>query len=108
MKVFEAKTWGRAALLALPVLALQAPVSQLQTELGFQPFSSAVAQEEKKKDTRQTRRTPNHQDGFQSQLFLFPQRDLITNRSQKVAHQSLQVLQTQLMDYILLLRRAHL
>ena len=32
-------------------------MSQLQVELGFQPLSSAVAQE-KKKDTRETRRTP--------------------------------------------------
>ena len=58
MKVFRPKTWTRAALLAVPVVAMQIAVSQLQSELGFQALSSAVAQEEKKKDTRETRRTP--------------------------------------------------
>jgi uncharacterized protein HemY len=57
MKLFKPKTWTRAAVLAVPVVAMQVAVSQLQGELGFQPLSSAVAQE-KKKDTRETRRTP--------------------------------------------------
>ena len=51
-------TWTRAALLALPVLALQVAVTQLQTDLGVAPLAAAGAQEEKKKDTRETRRTP--------------------------------------------------
>ena len=45
------------ALLALPVVAAQVAVSQLQGDFGVQPFSSALAQE-KKPDTRETRRTP--------------------------------------------------
>jgi uncharacterized protein HemY len=57
MRLFKPGTWSRAALLAVPVLAGQVVLSQLQGELGFQPLSSAVAQE-KKPDTRETRRTP--------------------------------------------------
>jgi len=48
----------RAALLAVPVLALQAAVTQLQVETGAAVWSSARAQEEQKQDTRETRRTP--------------------------------------------------
>jgi uncharacterized protein HemY len=55
--VFRPGTWVRAALLAVPVVAAQVVVSQLQGDLGFQPLSSALAQE-KKPDTRETRRTP--------------------------------------------------
>ncbi len=51
-------TWSRAAVLAVPVLAFQVAVTQLQADLGVTPFSAAHAQEEKKKDTRETRRTP--------------------------------------------------
>jgi tetratricopeptide (TPR) repeat protein len=51
-------TWTRAAVLALPVLAIQVAVTQVQSDLGVNPFSSAVAQEEKKKNTEKTRRTP--------------------------------------------------
>ena len=57
MRVFRPGTWTRAALLALPVVAAQVAVSQLQGDFGVQPFSSALAQE-KKPDTRETRRTP--------------------------------------------------
>ena len=57
MRLFRPGTWARAALLAMPVLAAQVAVSQLQGEFGYQALSSAVAQE-KKKDTRETRRTP--------------------------------------------------
>ena len=57
MRVFRPGTWVRAALLAVPVVAAQVVVSQLQGDLGFQPLSSALAQE-KKPDTRETRRTP--------------------------------------------------
>ncbi|MDX1735394.1 MAG: tetratricopeptide repeat protein [Halioglobus sp.] len=52
-------TWTRAALLAAPVLALQVAITQVQVEMGVAPLSSAEAQDgEKKKDTRETRRTP--------------------------------------------------
>ena len=57
MRVFRPGTWVRAALLAVPVVAVQVAVSQLQGDFGVQPFSSALAQE-KKPDTRETRRTP--------------------------------------------------
>lgn len=57
--VFTFLTKGaRAATLALPVLALQVVVTQVQTDLGMQPMASALAAEEQKKDTRETRRTP--------------------------------------------------
>jgi len=39
-------------------MATQVAVTQLQSDFGFQPLSSALAQEEKKKDQRETRRTP--------------------------------------------------
>ncbi len=58
MKVFKPRTWTRAALCAVPIVAMQVAVSQLQSEFGFRALSSALAQEEKKKDTRETRRTP--------------------------------------------------
>lgn len=58
MALFNPYTWTRAALLAVPLLAGQIAVSQLQRDVGvITPLSSAAA-EEKKKDTRQTRRTP--------------------------------------------------
>jgi len=57
MELFKPYTWTRAALLAVPLLAGQIAVSQLQSDVGITPLSSAVA-EEKKKDTRETRRTP--------------------------------------------------
>ena len=58
MKLFKSRIWTRAALLAVPVFVVQVSVSQLQSDLGFQPLSSAIAQEEKKKEQRETRRTP--------------------------------------------------
>lgn len=58
MKLFRHQTWSRAALFAVPVLAAQVVVTQLQSDVGYAPFASAVAQEEKKADTRETRRTP--------------------------------------------------
>ena len=57
MELFKSYTWTRAALLAVPLLAGQIAVSQLQSDIGVVPLSSAAA-EEKKKDTRETRRTP--------------------------------------------------
>ena len=58
MKLSKSRIWTRAALLAVPVFVVQVSVSQLQSDLGFQPLSSAIAQEEKKKEQRETRRTP--------------------------------------------------
>jgi len=57
MKMPKPQSWLRSALLAIPVVAAQVAVSQLQAEMGFTPLSSAVAQE-KEKDTRETRKTP--------------------------------------------------
>ena len=50
--------FARTALFAVPVFAATIAVTQLQTDLGFAPMGAAVAQEEKKPDTRETRRTP--------------------------------------------------
>jgi tetratricopeptide (TPR) repeat protein len=58
MELFKAQTWVRAALLSVPLVAAQMVVTQLQTDLGMRPLSSAMAADEKKKDTRETRRTP--------------------------------------------------
>ena len=58
MKLFKPQVWTRAALLAVPIMAAQVAVTQLQSDFGFQALSSAVAAEEKKKDQRETRRTP--------------------------------------------------
>ena len=58
MKLFKFRIWTRAALLAVPVFVVQVSVSHLQSDLGFQPLSAAIAQEEKKKEQRETRRTP--------------------------------------------------
>jgi tetratricopeptide (TPR) repeat protein len=46
----------RAGLLAVPVLALQVGLTQLQHSAGYQPFGSAAAQEQEKE--QETRRTP--------------------------------------------------
>lgn len=58
MKMSNPQTWLRSALLAVPVVAAQVAVSQLQADLGFAPLAAAVAQEEKQADTRETRKTP--------------------------------------------------
>ncbi len=58
MKLFKPRTWIHAALLAVPVVATQVAVSQLQADLGWQALSAATAQEKKGPDTRETRRTP--------------------------------------------------
>ncbi|MEH6633884.1 MAG: tetratricopeptide repeat protein [Halioglobus sp.] len=58
MKLFNPYTWTRAALLVVPVLAVQIAISQLQSDVGLVPLSSAIAAEKKEKDTRATRRTP--------------------------------------------------
>jgi len=58
MTLFKTQTWFRAALLAVPVVAVQLAVSQAQSDFGVSAFSSAVAQEETKKKPQETRRTP--------------------------------------------------
>ena len=68
MTMFKPRTWIRAALLAVPVVATQVAVSQLQAELGMHPLSSAIAQEKKGPDTRETRRTPALRNKVYEQL----------------------------------------
>ncbi len=58
MKLFKTQTWIHAALLALPVVAIQVVLSQLQSDFGVRPLSAAIAQEEQKKKPQETRRTP--------------------------------------------------
>ncbi len=57
MKLLKYQTWTRAVLLACPVLVVQVALTQLHSDAGFSPLSSAHAQQ-KEKDTRETRRTP--------------------------------------------------
>jgi len=58
MTRFNPLGFARTALFAVPVFAATIAVTQVQTDLGFAPMGAAVAQEEKKPDTRETRRTP--------------------------------------------------
>ncbi len=58
MTRFNPLGFARTALFAVPVFAVTIAVTQVQTDLGFAPMGAAVAQEEKKPDTRETRRTP--------------------------------------------------
>lgn len=58
MKLFKAHSWSKAALFAIPVVAAQVAMTQVQSELGFSPLSSAFAQEEAAKKPQETRRTP--------------------------------------------------
>ncbi|MEZ5570501.1 MAG: tetratricopeptide repeat protein [Halioglobus sp.] len=58
MNRFKPTSWIRASLLALPVLAAQVAVLQLQIDAGLRPLSAAVAAEADKKPQRETRRTP--------------------------------------------------
>lgn len=58
MTLLKSQTWLRATLLALPVIAIQLGISQVQSDFGLSPFSAAVAQEETKKKPEKTRRTP--------------------------------------------------
>lgn len=57
MRLFDFRVWTRATLLAAPLVVAQVGVSQLQSELGLQPLSAALAADEKKPQ-RETRRTP--------------------------------------------------
>jgi tetratricopeptide (TPR) repeat protein len=50
--------WCTSALFALPLLVVQLMVTQLASDAGLNLHGVAQAQEEKKKDTRETRRTP--------------------------------------------------
>jgi tetratricopeptide (TPR) repeat protein len=50
--------WTRAALLALPVIASQVALTQLQMDAGLNPMSAALAADDDKKPERETRRTP--------------------------------------------------
>lgn len=67
MKLFDFRVWTRATLLAAPFVVAQVGVSQLQSELGLQPLSSALAAEEKKPQ-RETRRTPALRNKVYEQL----------------------------------------
>ncbi len=51
-------TWIRATLLAVPVLATQVVVTQLQVDTELRPLAAAFAQQGEKKPERETRRTP--------------------------------------------------
>lgn len=58
MNRFKPTTWIRATLLAVPVLAMQVAVTQLQIDAELRPLSVAVAAEGDKQPERETRRTP--------------------------------------------------
>lgn len=58
MNRFKPITWIRATLLAVPVLATQVAVTQLQMDAEMRPLSVAVAAEGDKPPERETRRTP--------------------------------------------------
>lgn len=69
MRLFRPQTWTRAALFAVPVMAVQLAASHLQFEFGLQPVAAAFAQdEENKPDTRETRRTPALRNNVYEQL----------------------------------------
>lgn len=58
MTGFKPTIWMRATVLAVPVLALQVGITQLQSDLGQVAWSAALAQDEAKKPEREKRRTP--------------------------------------------------
>ena len=58
MTLYRANSWARASLLAVPVLAIQVAVTQLQAELQVSALGSAQAQEDQSKPQQETRRTP--------------------------------------------------
>lgn len=68
MKLLKSRTWIQAALLAVPVIAAQVAISQLQAGLGLHPLSAAIAQEKKGPDTRETRRTPTLRNNVYEKL----------------------------------------
>ncbi len=67
MKLSKPQAWLRSALLAVPVAAAPLVLSQLQSDLGYTPLAAAVA-EEKKADTRETRKTPALRNKVYEQL----------------------------------------
>ncbi len=56
--MLSVKYLTRTALLAVPVLAVQVAVTQVQSDLGMSAVGAAVAQEEGQKKQQETRRTP--------------------------------------------------
>lgn len=58
MNLLKATFRTRLALPVAAVFAAQVAVTQLQSDLGLSPLSSALAQQEGKKQERETRRTP--------------------------------------------------
>ncbi len=56
--MLSAKYLTRTALLAVPVLAVQVAMTQVQSDLGMTAIGAAVAQEEGQKKQQETRRTP--------------------------------------------------
>jgi hypothetical protein len=58
MTGFKPTIWMRATVLALPVLAVQVGITQMQSDLGQVSWSAAFAQDEAKKPQREKRRTP--------------------------------------------------
>lgn len=69
MRRYSEMRWARAGLLVVPVLALQVLVTQVQGELGLPQWAAAQAQDDDKKpDTRETRRTPALRNQVYEQL----------------------------------------
>ncbi len=70
MKLFNLQSWTRALLLAVPVVAAQVVMSQLQGDLGFRPMAAAQAQGEEAAvpKERETRRTPALRNKVYEQL----------------------------------------
>ncbi len=60
--------WCRGALLAAPVLALQVAITQLSVDAGSPTLGAAFAQDEAKKQERETRRTPALRNKVYEQL----------------------------------------
>ena len=67
MNWYKPTTWTHAALLVVPVLAVQVAVTQVQSEFGLASWSVAAAAEAKK-DERETRRTPALRNAVYEQL----------------------------------------
>jgi len=56
MNRFKPTTWLRATLLAVPVLATQVAITQLQIDTGLHPLAVAVAAEGDKQSERERRK----------------------------------------------------
>jgi len=68
MSTLNVIRWVAPALLAVPVLALQVVVTQVQVDRSLPAFASAQAQDDDKEDTRETRRTPALRNDVYEQL----------------------------------------